>query len=188
MDVARWEATATLLGDGRVLIVGGFNGNEHLASAELYDPSTGAFSHTGGMQMGRSGHTATLLEDGRVLAVGGDGDNGPLASAETYDPTIGSFQSTGSMSHDRHGHTATMLHDGRVMIVGGWANNINTYQDLTIIEIFDPATGIFRRAGSIGMARDFHTATLLPDGRVLIAGGYDESRFASLTSVELVTP
>jgi len=87
MATARFNHTATLLSDGRVLIAGGGNSSKAFASAELYDPKTGAFSATGSMETTRQLETATLLSDGRVLVVGGeDNDNAMLATAELYQP------------------------------------------------------------------------------------------------------
>ncbi len=97
MTSAREGHTATLLHDGRVLLVGGNDlGSHAIATAELYDPATGTFTPTGSMAIARGFHTATLLDDGRVLIAGGDAaawsDAGPfLASAEIYDPETGTF-------------------------------------------------------------------------------------------------
>ncbi len=94
MTAARFYQTATLLADGRVLVAGGggdYTNRQFLATAEIYDPTTGTFSPTGPMTAARTYHTATLLANGRVLVTGGYGDLAPLASAELYDPTTGTF-------------------------------------------------------------------------------------------------
>jgi hypothetical protein len=107
--------------------------------------------------------------------VGGDGPSGPVASAELYDPATGRFSPTGALATVRTGHTATLLPNGRVLTVGGadavddsLAANI-----LASVELYDPATGTFSPAGSMATGRQSQTATLLADGRVLIAGGAD---------------
>jgi hypothetical protein len=181
MTVGRAGHTATALKDGRVLICGGQDAsNSYLASAELYDPTTGKFSPTGSMAQARMDQTATLLGDGRVLVTGGLGSSGYLSSAELYDPTTGKFSPTGSMAQARSGQTATLLSDGRVLIAGGFRGHtelptpglgFEIPETLLSAELFDPTTGTFHSTGSMTVARGGHTATLLPDGRVLIAGG-----------------
>jgi hypothetical protein len=176
MGAGRQVHTATLLADGRVLVAGGYDGNDAaLASAELYDPKTGAFTPIGALAAARGLHTATLLADGRVLIAGGGPANwlstapGPyLASAELYDPKTGSFSPTGSMTSTREDHTATLLDDGRVLIAGG--NDVGAHA-VASAELYDPKTGKFSATGSMTTPRGFHTATLLADGRVLITGG-----------------
>ena len=100
---------ATLLRDGKVLVVGGwgYDGRQGgaLATAEVYDPSTGTFTPTGSMTTSRWGPTATLLNDGRVLVAGGL----RLNSAELYDPSTGTFSPTGDMTSVRYGHAAILL-------------------------------------------------------------------------------
>ena len=167
--------TATLLKDGRVLVIG--NGGETSASgtaADLYDPSTGRFSRTGSMKFGRWLHTATLLADGRVLILGGRTPKDSVrATAELYDPGSSKFTSAGSMGEGRQQHTATLLPDGRVFIAGGYWSDGQKWRVLSSTEMFDPATENFTAVGSMGAQRDGHTATLLKDGRVLISGGAD---------------
>ncbi len=176
MTVGRQIHTATLLANGRVLVAGGYdNKDAELASAVLYDPTTGTFSPTGSLRHARGSHTATLLSDGRVLIAGGgsaswtDKVASYLASAELYDPKTGKFKPTGSMATTREYHTATQLTDGRVLITGG--NDAGAHA-VASAELYDPKTGTFSPTGSMASARGFHTATPLSDGRVLIVGGY----------------
>ena len=177
MSTARWGATATLLADGRVLIAGGSDGNNHgtvLASAELYDPATGRFTATGSMSTPRAWATATLLTDGRVLIAGGVTNGGTLASAELYDPATGRFTPTGAMTTPRVHATATLLPNGTVLIAGGVGTAVNNAAGgwLSSAELYDPATGRFTAIlGSMSTPRAWATATLLPNGWVLIAGG-----------------
>jgi LysM repeat protein len=190
----RINQTATLLSDGRVLIAGGFDGTlaNTLATAELYDPKTGTFSPTGSMTTARVSQ-ATLLADGRVLIAGGTSAANVvtgkeiLASAELYDPRTGTFSPTGSMATARTGQTANLLSDGRVLIAGGGNSTDITSVSLASAELYDPRTGTFSPTGSMATARFSATATLLSDGRVLIAGGRDSS-FNPLSSAELYDP
>ena len=121
----------------------------------------------------RGGHAATKLTDGRVLITGGG-----TAEAEIYDPATNTFASAGTMTASRRNHTATLLGDGRVLIVGGdyYDPGLQRTVYLSSAEIFDPGRGSFTFAGSMSVPRSWHTATLLADGRVLVAGGmaYDE--------------
>jgi hypothetical protein len=184
MTVARASHSATLLGNGMVLIVGGDDGNgKALASAELYDPAAGTFAATGSMTMARYDHTATLLPSGMVLIAGGYTDNGApafqnalLSSAELYDPSAATFTATSSMTAARGSHTATLLPNGRVLIAGGYSDNGAPAFEATLLssaELYVPALGTFTATGSMTVARASHSATLLGNGLVLIAGGLD---------------
>jgi hypothetical protein len=192
MAQARMSQTATLLQDGRVLIVGGFDGSQSsLASAELYNPKSGAFSATGPMGQARMSQTATLLPDGRVLIAGGYdlASRAYQASAELYDPTTGMFSATGSMMNARSEHAATLLLDGGVLITGGLGYTATGRAGtLASAELYDPRTGAFSAAGLMTQDRAGHTATGLSDGRILIAGGFRGDSSASSSSAELYDP
>jgi N-acetylneuraminic acid mutarotase len=199
----RFQDTATLLPDGKVLVAGGTNNvtNSPLASAELYDPSSGSWTATGSMPTRRQFHTATLLPDGKVLVAGGTGSNNTtgsnsaLASAELYDPSNGSWTVTGSMVTPRMFHTATLLPDGKVLVVGGTAvpggDTGGGKPPLASAELYDPKSGSWTATGSMPTPRQSHTATLLPDGKVLVAGGLGSNSASlkpPLASAELYDP
>jgi len=178
----RFSHTATLLSDGRVLIVGGisFDGGT-LVDAEIFDPVAQTFSTTGSMHNARSHHTATLLTDGRVLIAGGSVNGNTVAVAEIFDPKQGTFTATGSLTYSRQSHTATLLSSGKVLIAGG-----NQFEGtFATAEIFDPASGTFTPTGALNTPRTVHSATLLTDGTVLIAGG---TSGAILASAEVYDP
>jgi len=176
LNVARGDDTATLLGNGDVLVVGGTSPNTNscpLTSAELYDPATGTWSLTGSMATPRCDQTATLLSNGNVLVAGGASNAGIQASAELYHPTTGTWTTTGSMAAPRQHFTATLLANGDVLAVGG--DNATANSPLASAEIYDPNSGTWSP-----------TANLLPDGKVLVAGGLAQSGL--LASAELFDP
>ena len=178
MSIARFCPTATLLLDGRVLVVGGeppapttfpavwFTED----TAEVYDPATGTWTSAGRMSEHRSGHTATLLSNGKVLVVGGMRavmDDFTIAGAEIYDPAAGTWTAAGS-STARQVHSAIALPSGEVMVIGGLDG-----VSISVTDVFDPRTGVWKILEPLHIARGFATATLLGNGRVLVAGGMD---------------
>jgi|CZKD01.1.fsa_nt_gi hypothetical protein len=164
--------TATLLPDGKVLIAGGMRRNQDFyKSAEIYDPATGKFQHTGDMSIGRVGQIAVLLESGRVLIAGGWVGMRGTDSAELYDPATGKFTVVARMTIPRGRPSATLLTNGDVLIAGGERRD---NESLASAEIFHVKTLSFQPTGSMHHSRISHTATLLKDGRVLIAGGYGD--------------
>ena len=178
--------TATLLTNGQVLVAGGVtNGLNSTNSAELYNPTNGMWTATGSMNTVRSSYTATLLPNGMVLVAGGE-TNGlnSTNSAELYNPATGIWTATGSMKTGRFAHTATLLPNGMVLVAGGATNNFNS-GILSSAELYDLAGGTWTSTGSMTTPRDRPTATLLPNGKVLAAGGYNGT---TLSSAELYTP
>ena len=170
MAIPRTLHTATLLQDGRVLIVGGTTYSGATSTAEIYDTATDQFTTLAAtLQVGRFDHTATLLPDGKVLLAGGSGTFGILTSAEVFDPATGTFtRTTGDLQVGRAQQTATLLGNGKVLFAGGHGTN----GPLSNAELYNPATRSFTASsGTMALARTLHTATLLSDGRVALIGG-----------------
>jgi hypothetical protein len=178
MAAPRGGHTAVLLPGGKVLVAGGYDGALSLATAELFDPATGLFTPTGGLGTPRLGHTAVLLQDGKVLVAGGRNGTTYLASAERYDPATGLFTPAGAMAGIRSGHSATLLASGKVLVAGGTTTG-EAGGSVATAELYDPAGNSFSPAGSLALARAGHTATLLGDGKVLVAGGANDAPTAT---------
>jgi hypothetical protein len=174
----RGAFTATLLATGKVLVAGGVgDSDEILDSAELYDPATGTWGVTGNLVRPRLLHTATPLLDGRILVVAGWDDDWfqtGISAVELYDPLTGLWSSAADLGRARAFHTATRLQDGRVVVAGGYGGN-PAVASFDTAELFDPIGGTWTSVGNLGFAREGHTATLLRDGQVLVAGGFDWS-------------
>ncbi len=153
----------------------------------MFEYAEGSWTRTGSLNTARSTHTTTLLETGEVLAAGGRGSGSPasLTSSELYDPKTGTWSPTGSLADPRLGHSATLLdgpecqsasrpeYCGKVLVAGGYtgASTANAQPVLSTAELYDPGTDTWSPAGSLNTRRSLHAATLLKDGRVLVAGG-----------------
>src|SRR6266849_2128909 len=157
----------------RALVLGGLMAIAMLASTAV--PSLGSantWTPTGSMTTARTHHAATLLANGEVLVAGG-GNATILPSAELYNQATGKWTATGSMTTARTDHTATLLANGEVLVAGGLSNGgsqIGTSCTRTA-ELYNPSTGQWMATGSMTITRGNHTATLLPNGKVLVAGG-----------------
>jgi WD40 repeat protein len=188
MATPRHYHTATLLSDGKVLVSGG---NDTIRTAERYDPATQTWTSTGTMATPRRFHTATLLPDGKVLVSGGRGASSTgapptnLKTAERYNPATNTWSATPAMSTTRSHHTATLLPNGKVLVTGGFGGS-GTGVPLASAELYDPTSNTWSSTGAMASPRRYHTATLLPSGKVLVAGGYDGT--SDLASAELYDP
>lgn len=189
----RYAHTATALPDGTALVAGGVDQNGLCLGAEVYTSATRSFAAIAGMTA-RALHTATLLADGTVLIAGGfDCDAAAMRTgAEIYDPATRGFTPVGSLAASRAAHTATRLTDGRVIVAGGLTRVDGRDQAVAAIEIYDPATRRFTSVATLSLGRGSHMASLLGDGRVLIAGGTrppaDSGSTELLDSAELFDP
>jgi hypothetical protein len=171
MSMGRIYHTATLLTDGRVLVVGGgnYSGTTFVATntAEIFSPSTGSFTRvTNNLPAARAGHNAVLLQNGKVLIVGGISES--ASSALLFDPGTQTFSSTGSLSTFRSSFTLTLLSSGKVLASGG-VSLTNTM--VTTAEIYNPSTGTWILTGSPVQPRVSSQALTLSNGKVLTAGG-----------------
>ena len=171
LNAVRNGHTATLLPNGKVLVAGGGDPNG-LNSAELYDPATGTWSTTGNLNTARRGHTATLLQNGKVLIAGGEGFN----SAELYDPVTGAWSVTGNLNTGREFHTETLLPNGKVLVTRG-----------NSAELYDSSTGTWSITGNLNKGAAY-TATLLQNGKVLVAGSGVNDDDSDFNASELYDP
>ncbi len=186
---ARFFHTATFAGQWqKSWVTGGINSNTFpvviLNSSELYDPATGLWTTTGPLHEARLWelHTATLLPNGLVLVTGGQGHQRfprHRLRFQLYDPVAGTWTATGSMPEPLANHTATWLPTGKLLVAGGDID-IGSFGGIGLVPVsfgylYDPATGLWTNTTSMHFVHDFHTATLLPNGLVLIAGGGSNS-------------
>jgi N-acetylneuraminic acid mutarotase len=184
--------TATLLLDGTVLIAGGARGSQSfvyspMASCERYDPARGTFSSAGSMILARYEHTAVLLTSGKVLVAGGFSSNSYNSStngAELFDPVASTWSSAGTFTGGRADHLAVRLADGRVLIAGGWSSLNSWSSALDTAQIYSPnaGAGTWASAGTMTSRRAYGAAALLPNGKVLIAGGAKSSTESALVA------
>ncbi|HET7435886.1 MAG TPA: kelch repeat-containing protein [Thermoanaerobaculia bacterium] len=191
---ARAGHTATLQPDGNVLIAGGRNASGVLASAELFDSRTLTTRAAAPLNTRRAAHSAAALAKPQTLFAGGTDGATTLGSAEIYDAASGTFTTlAASLQLSRSGHTATLLPDGRLLILGGTDTSGNplaaseSFDAARGAAIYDPRNGAFRVvANALSVARSGHTATLLPNGTILVAGGRNND--GVLASAELFDP
>ncbi len=164
--------------------------------AEVFEPANSAFSVVRGFSLipapgPQSSASATLLNDGRILLAGGmpPDTSATVAAAALFDPATNTFTATGSLTISRERHTSVLLANGKVLIVGGDTKASGGTETPTYTaELYDPATGTFTLVGSMLQQRTGFTATLLPNGKVLIAGGQVGGAATLFGSAELFDP
>jgi len=177
---ARYGHAASLLSDGEVLVAGGWTiGGPALGSVELYNPVTNSWSNTGSLNFPRYYHTAVTLLEGSVLVAGGFNNGSNQLPGEIYDPTSGTWMIVGKATFSPAFLTSTLLFDGRVLLAAGTTFSFTTAK----AQVYDPLSNKWNITRLI-TAREEHTATLLQNGKLLIAGGFDRIN-NSLASAEL---
>lgn len=175
LGLARSDLAAVRLRDGRVLLAGGFDGRGPVDAVEIFDPATGRLERAGTLAVARAGAGAALLADGRILIVGGGtgpGAREPTAAAEIFDAQKGRSARTGELAEARYKHATILLGDGRVIVLGG-SDRRDRNGKLTLVERYDSGAGAFVAAGRLLEPRYkiAGAVLLLPDGRLLVAGG-----------------
>jgi hypothetical protein len=168
-SVHRFGATRTLVLVGLFAI-----GLMASTAAPVLAQGSNTWTTTARLNTARTNHTGTLLPNGEVLVAGGGNATGFLPSAELYNSATGKWTVSGSMTNARGGHTATLLPNGEVLVAGGISNGISPWSPscTATAELYKPFTRQWTTAGSMTKPRGNHTATLLNDGSVLVAGGF----------------
>ncbi len=187
MNVARANHAWALLSDNKVLVTGGANSAGVLASGETYDPAAGTWTSTNPMIGARQRHSMVSLGTSGVLVAGGADATIPLQTAELYFPSTRSFSATGTMTWPRRDFILAPLTGGKVLAAFGWANkfpNVDLYQN----EVFEPLTGAWSAGVDNSPGRSNAAGAVLPDGRILIAGGYSVGSSANITTASLFSP
>lgn len=185
------EIAAVGLPDGTVLATGGFAccTVAIYPNVARYNATTNTVTPMANMIVARHNHTVTVLPGGKVLVVGGSNPSSTESSTEIYDPTAppnGQSQLNTSLNQSRRAHSATLLPNGDVLGVGGF-QVVGGIQGTTLssAELRDHVNGTWSPAGSMSVSRQDQTATLLPSGKVLIAGGSAGRTFVAQNSAEL---
>lgn len=169
-----WASASVTLHDGRIMILGGATAESSfnaVATTTIFDPATGHWTAATDMLQPRAYAVAVTLADGSVLVAGGSRDGQPLDTAERYYPANGTWVAAGRLNIPRTQGALTLLTDGRALATGGGIEAGPDWNATASAEIFDPARGRWSLVAPMAVARARHTATLLPDGEVLVAGG-----------------
>lgn len=176
MISSRAYHAAVLLPDGHPFMIGGFRNGTYLDATEVFYSTAHRWVSAPPLPEPRAQFTATVLQDGRILVVGGvNATSGVLGTTRIFNPQTWTWAAGTSITYPRYSHTATLLRDGRVLIAGG----SDGIREMAKAEVFDPATGLWTLTSAalpfgndMGGPRLGHTATLLPNGKILFVGGF----------------
>lgn len=167
------------LGNGEVLLAGGYSAGGAIGIAEFYSPSTGVWSTTGPLVSPAYNATATLLYNGQVLFEGGEDSNGnALDGAELYTPNLGTWTATVNAPEvGRNNATATLLANAQVLIAGGESSGM-AISGADSAELYSPSTQTFAATGDLITPCFDATAVNLVGGYVLLVGGSSSNNIA----------
>jgi hypothetical protein len=182
MAERRWGPAAATLPDGRVLVAGGWNGVDDVATAEVFNPNTKTFSPVGNMLVPREEPGVGVLPDGRVLIVAGYSNTDPVDSSEIFDPKTNTFSAGPNFPDARYGIASAVISGGRILFAGGYNTN-----EFSSAFVFNPSTNSFGPVGSLPEGRYAPAGASLPGGRALVAGG-DDGVTGDLTSALIFDP
>lgn len=192
--------TASLLPDGSIIIIGGLGYVDRVHQETLlYSPYSGSLAPHASLGTARAAHVAFTLPNGKIIVAGGYNPyvgtsfDPAFKSSEIYDPNTKAFSPGPDMNFPRRNHVATALKDGRILITGGIQLIGRGFGASPNTEVFNPATNLFDAGERMTDGRWLHTATLLKDGKVLIAGGRNNNctencLIYALNSAEIYDP
>lgn len=194
----RDNAVTTLLSTHKVLRAGGLDKSSGAATnvAEVYDPTSGQWSQVAPMSTPRQNARLFNLPDGTVLVYGGEGGTGTspslLKAAEVYDPIANTWKTVSNMITPRNSPASIFLaetgaNNGELLVFGGLNETSNSSAPLASAELYNPLSQTWTATDSLNTARDQFSANLLPNGKVLVAGGLDANG-KLLDSAEVYDP
>jgi N-acetylneuraminic acid mutarotase len=194
---SRAGASATLLPNGKVLLLGGYD-SSLLDTAELFDPASNTWTTAAPMLTGRTNQTATLLSNGDLLVVGGDSEpevDNDYRSAEMYDSVNNTWTSISTPAELQVAERAVLLQSGQVLLLGRFGTSMNNASQGAAI--YNPVTSTWRMVAPPNQSFGNGTPILLANGNVLFIGGYIseevshpfvEDLYTVLNSVEIYDP
>ena len=170
LSTKRWAPATATLPDGRVLVAGGWNGTNDIATADVFNPSTKTFSPVGSMAVPREAAGAAPLPDGRILVAGGYSNTGSVNSTEIFDPKTNSFSPGPTFPEARYGIATAVISGGRILFAGGY----NDSDYVATAFAFDPSSNLFTAVGSMSYPAYAAAGASLPQGRALVVGGAND--------------